>query len=122
MEQIWSSVPVGHQTGSQSAPASLTRSGVFACPRSWKQARAAETPKLSRDPGSAACDSTGHCAVSTAPRRHSGPAEALGGSLLTVDGAQHGVSLVGENACVNDIVLGYPVDLKTPPEGARCVL
>ncbi|MBB5960640.1 pimeloyl-ACP methyl ester carboxylesterase [Saccharothrix tamanrassetensis] len=49
-------------------------------------------------------------------------AEALGGSLLTVDGAQHGVSLIGENACTNDLVLGYLVDLKTPPEGARCAL
>lgn len=49
-------------------------------------------------------------------------AKALRGSLLTVDGAQHGVSLVGKNACINDIVLGYLVELKTPPEGARCTL
>jgi hypothetical protein len=49
-------------------------------------------------------------------------AEALGGSLLTVEGDQHGVSLVGSNACIDDAVLAYLVDLKTPPEGTRCVL
>ncbi|ANZ39907.1 hypothetical protein BBK82_31575 [Lentzea guizhouensis] len=49
-------------------------------------------------------------------------AEALGGSLLTVEGDQHGVSLVGGNACIDDTVLAYLVELKTPPEGTRCVL
>ncbi|MEV0614762.1 alpha/beta hydrolase [Nonomuraea sp. NPDC050404] len=49
-------------------------------------------------------------------------AKMLGGSLLTVEGEQHGVSLVGRNACINDILLDYLIDLKTPPEGARCVL
>lgn len=49
-------------------------------------------------------------------------AEKLGGSLLTVEGEQHGVSLVGDNACINDAVLAYLVDLKTPREGASCVL
>lgn len=49
-------------------------------------------------------------------------ADALGGSLLTVEGEQHGVSLVGSNACIDDTVLAYLVDLKTPPEGARCAL
>ncbi|GAB3460955.1 alpha/beta hydrolase [Actinophytocola sediminis] len=49
-------------------------------------------------------------------------AETLGGSLLTVEGEQHGVSLVGSNACIDDTVLAYLVELKTPPEGTRCVL
>ncbi|GAA5138323.1 alpha/beta hydrolase [Pseudonocardia adelaidensis] len=47
--------------------------------------------------------------------------KALGGSLLTVDGAQHTVALQG-NRCVDDIVSGYLVDLRTPPDGARCSL
>jgi pimeloyl-ACP methyl ester carboxylesterase len=49
-------------------------------------------------------------------------AKTLGGSLLTVEGEQHGVSLIGRNACINDVLLDYLVDLKTPPEGTRCVL
>lgn len=49
-------------------------------------------------------------------------AEALGGSLLTVEGEQHGVSLVGRTACIDDLVLDYLVELKAPPPGARCVL
>ncbi|MGC4937420.1 alpha/beta hydrolase [Kribbella sp. DT2] len=49
-------------------------------------------------------------------------AEMLGGSLLTVDGEQHGVALLSQNACIDDVVLKYLVDLKTPPKGARCEL
>lgn len=49
-------------------------------------------------------------------------AKTLGASLLTVEGEQHGVALTGGNACVNDIVADYLIDLKIPADGARCVL
>ncbi|RDD84339.1 alpha/beta hydrolase [Streptomyces parvulus] len=49
-------------------------------------------------------------------------ARALGGSLLTVDGKQHGAYVLGGNKCVDDIVNTYLVDLKTPPKDARCTL
>jgi hypothetical protein len=49
-------------------------------------------------------------------------AEALGGSLLTVEGEQHTVVESGANACVADIAAAYLVDLRTPPPDARCVL
>ncbi|MFI8528044.1 alpha/beta hydrolase [Promicromonospora sukumoe] len=49
-------------------------------------------------------------------------ASRLGGSLLTVEGAQHGVALYGGSACVDDVVTDYLVDLRTPPEDARCTL
>lgn len=46
-------------------------------------------------------------------------AQALGGSLLTVEGTQHGV--VGDGySCVDDIASDYLVDLTLPPDGARC--
>ncbi|QYN33429.1 alpha/beta hydrolase [Pseudonocardia sp. DSM 110487] len=48
-------------------------------------------------------------------------AKALSGSLLSVDGAQHTVALQG-NRCVDDIVSSYLVDLRLPPDGARCSL
>ncbi|GAA0937528.1 alpha/beta hydrolase [Pseudonocardia zijingensis] len=48
-------------------------------------------------------------------------AEALEGSLLTVEGAQHTVALQG-NTCVDDIVSAYLVDLQLPADGARCSL
>lgn len=48
-------------------------------------------------------------------------AEALGGSLLTVEGEQHGASLAG-NACVDAIVSAYLVDLESPAPDARCNL
>lgn len=47
-------------------------------------------------------------------------ARVLGGSLLTVEGAQHGIALLGQSKCVDDIVADYLVNLRTPPEGARC--
>ncbi|MCO7191941.1 alpha/beta hydrolase [Pseudonocardia sp. McavD-2-B] len=47
-------------------------------------------------------------------------ARALGGSLLTVEAAQHGIALYGGNACVDRAVTDYLVDLVTPPPGARC--
>ncbi|HET9254064.1 MAG TPA: alpha/beta hydrolase [Pseudonocardiaceae bacterium] len=46
-------------------------------------------------------------------------AKDLGARLLTVEGTQHGAALEG-NACVDDIVTRYLVDLVLPPEGARC--
>ncbi|GAA3864234.1 alpha/beta hydrolase [Streptomyces sedi] len=49
-------------------------------------------------------------------------AEALGGSLLTVDGAQHGAALTKPHACIDEIVVDYLVALETPPDGARCEL
>ena len=48
-------------------------------------------------------------------------AEALGGSLLTVEGEQHTVVAAGTNACVADIAAAYLVDLRTPPAGTRCI-
>ncbi|MET9245046.1 alpha/beta hydrolase [Nonomuraea sp. NPDC003709] len=48
-------------------------------------------------------------------------AKALGGSLLTVEGEQHGALLAG-NACVNDAAAAYLIDLKSPADGARCKL
>lgn len=47
-------------------------------------------------------------------------ARILKGSLLTVDGAQHGISLLGQNQCVDGTVADYLIDLKTPPAGAHC--
>ncbi|UFQ19310.1 MULTISPECIES: alpha/beta hydrolase [Streptomyces] len=49
-------------------------------------------------------------------------AEALGGSLLSVDGRQHGAYLLGGSKCVDDAVNAYLLDRKTPPTGARCSL
>lgn len=49
-------------------------------------------------------------------------AKTLGASLLTVEGEQHGVALTGGNACVNNIVADYLINLKIPADGARCVL
>lgn len=49
-------------------------------------------------------------------------AEALGGSLLTVEGEQHTVVAAGTNACVADFTADYLVDLQTPPADARCAL
>jgi hypothetical protein len=49
-------------------------------------------------------------------------AAVLGGSLLTVEGAQHTVVAAGTSACVTDIVAAYLVDLRTPPPGTRCAL
>ncbi|WP_250032706.1 alpha/beta hydrolase [Paractinoplanes maris] len=49
-------------------------------------------------------------------------ARALDGSLLTVDGKQHGAYLLGGSKCVDDVVSKYLLDLKTPPANARCSL
>lgn len=49
-------------------------------------------------------------------------ADTLGGSLLTVDGEQHTIAVDGTNECVDDIVADYLVDLKSPPEQAKCSL
>ncbi len=49
-------------------------------------------------------------------------ARLLGGSLLTVEGAQHGVALFGQSECVDGIVSDYLIDLQTPPDDARCTL
>jgi hypothetical protein len=48
-------------------------------------------------------------------------ARALGGTLLTVDGEQHG-SVLSRNACVDAAVADYLVDLTTPPDNPRCEL
>ncbi|MFI0466284.1 alpha/beta hydrolase [Saccharopolyspora sp. 5N102] len=47
-------------------------------------------------------------------------ARVLGGSLLTVEGAQHGIALLGQSECVDGLVADYLIDLQTPPDGARC--
>jgi hypothetical protein len=39
-----------------------------------------------------------------------------------VEGAQHGISLLGQSECVDGIVTGYLIDLQTPPDDARCTL
>jgi pimeloyl-ACP methyl ester carboxylesterase len=49
-------------------------------------------------------------------------ANTLGASLLTVEGEQHGVALTAGNACVNDIVADYLINLKSPADGATCTL
>ncbi len=49
-------------------------------------------------------------------------AEALGGSLLTVEGEQHTVVAGGKNTCVADITADYLISLRTPPDNARCTL
>ncbi|GEK81337.1 alpha/beta hydrolase [Agrococcus baldri] len=46
-------------------------------------------------------------------------AETLGGSLLTVEGEQHG-TLVSGNECVDAAIASYLVDLETPDAGATC--
>ncbi|GAA2428532.1 alpha/beta hydrolase [Actinomadura vinacea] len=48
-------------------------------------------------------------------------AKTLNGSLLTVEGEQHGAILPG-NACINKAVAAYLIDLKSPADGARCKL
>jgi pimeloyl-ACP methyl ester carboxylesterase len=49
-------------------------------------------------------------------------ARVLDGSLLTVEGAQHGIALYGQSECVDGIVASYLIDLQTPPDDAHCVL
>lgn len=49
-------------------------------------------------------------------------ARKLGGSLLTVEGAQHGVVFMGGDACVDGIAADYLIDLQTPQDDARCEL
>jgi pimeloyl-ACP methyl ester carboxylesterase len=46
-------------------------------------------------------------------------AKQLGGALVTFDGTQHTVVLQG-NACVDDIVSRYLIDLTVPPPDAHC--
>jgi pimeloyl-ACP methyl ester carboxylesterase len=49
-------------------------------------------------------------------------AHLLGASLLTVEGKQHGVALINQSTCVDDIVGDYLINLRTPPADARCIL
>ncbi|ANY09231.1 hypothetical protein AFB00_26640 [Pseudonocardia sp. HH130630-07] len=65
------------------------------------------TVSLTDDPG------TPHQGGVTMARR-------LGGSLLSVEAAQHGIALYGGNACVDRAVSDYLVDLTTPQPGATC--
>ncbi|MBN9791723.1 alpha/beta hydrolase [Pseudonocardia sp. TMWB2A] len=48
-------------------------------------------------------------------------ADTLGSGLLTVEGERHGAVLVAGNACVDDVVADYLIDL-TVPDDARCSL
>ena len=49
-------------------------------------------------------------------------ANAIGGTLLTVEGERHTVALESFNPCVNDIVADYIINLELPLEGTRCAL
>ncbi|MEP0970143.1 MULTISPECIES: alpha/beta hydrolase [Cyanophyceae] len=49
-------------------------------------------------------------------------AETLGASLLTVEGKQHGVVFVAGNACIDDIIANYLINLNLPDEGTTCTL
>jgi hypothetical protein len=40
------------------------------------------------------------------------------GALLTFDGTGHGA--IGGNACIDDAVAAYLVDLEVPADGTRC--
>lgn len=48
-------------------------------------------------------------------------AETLGGSLLTVEGGQHGTLLAG-NECVDTVIADYLIDLEVPADGDTCRL
>ena len=48
-------------------------------------------------------------------------AAALHGELVTVDGNQHTAALQG-SSCVDDLVVDYLVDLRTPGAAPRCAL
>lgn len=48
-------------------------------------------------------------------------ADTLGSGLLTVEGERHGAVLVAGNACVDDVVADYLIDL-TVPDDAHCSL
>ncbi|MGW0250508.1 alpha/beta hydrolase [Nocardia goodfellowii] len=49
-------------------------------------------------------------------------AHALGASLLSVEGKQHGAYLLGGSECVDRVVDAYLLDLQAPPIDARCSL
>lgn len=49
-------------------------------------------------------------------------ARTLGASRLTVEGEQHGVALIGGNACVDGIVADYLIDLASPAPDSLCTL
>ncbi len=49
-------------------------------------------------------------------------ARLLGSSLLTVEGDQHGVAMLGQTPCVDDVVVDYLITLQTPPDDTRCTL
>jgi pimeloyl-ACP methyl ester carboxylesterase len=49
-------------------------------------------------------------------------ARVLGASLLTVEGDQHGIAMLGQSECVDNIVTDYLTELQTPPDDARCTL
>ncbi|WP_442784786.1 alpha/beta hydrolase [Arthrobacter sp. CG_A4] len=46
-------------------------------------------------------------------------AETLGGSLQTVEGAQHGSLITGLER-IDSVVVAYRVEVKTPPAGGSC--
>jgi pimeloyl-ACP methyl ester carboxylesterase len=49
-------------------------------------------------------------------------ADALGASLLAVEGKQHGAYLLGGSTCVDRVVDAYLLDLKSPDPDTRCSL
>ena len=50
------------------------------------------------------------------------PKKAFGGTLLTVVGERHTVVLESFNACVNEIVADYLINLNLPDEATTCAL
>jgi hypothetical protein len=48
-------------------------------------------------------------------------AQALGGSLISVEGNQHTAALQG-NTCIDDVVNAYLIDLKVPSGETNCTL
>jgi len=49
-------------------------------------------------------------------------ARTLGARLLTVEGEQHGVALIGGNACVDEIVADYLINPESPAPDSLCTL
>lgn len=49
-------------------------------------------------------------------------AEALGGTVLTVEGEEHTIVMRGTSPCVDQVASAYLIDLQLPPADARCTV
>lgn len=49
-------------------------------------------------------------------------ADTLGGTMLTVEGEQHTIVMLGTSPCIDAIASAYLIDLELPPEDATCTL